>query len=702
MNQTQAEVENLTDLSSELTLHEYTDFVRDPLPGESERDQNRRKLRYCTFADCSYNTGVISNLRKHLLKRHRIQTAGETSRVRSSGSQELQDLYLNSDHRTRHEIQSTVFSAHLNKDVVRKALVRFIVQQRLALSIVERPSFHTFVQALNPLADETIVPVSHSAIRTAIQSHWYEEKLILQRELQTAASKINISLDIWTSPNRILFLAIVAHFVRHDSGHFMKSLLALRQVGGHSGEEQFTVLRTVLEEYEISRNLGAIIGDNATTNDTLCRTIAQWYSDEFDLLWEPEKQRIRCLGHIINLIAQAFLFSGSSTVCSLRDLEIADQEEQEGIELGVVRQGEMRSIGPMGKLHNIVVHIRSSGLRTKEFISKSCKMIPLDNRTRWNSWYTMISTAISLEMHIDFYVKNQPDLQRDILESKDWELLRTTAAFLKMFKDICLGSEGDGKSLSSTLPSLWILRWHIMAFLDKHKMKAKKTDFDQDCVVRAEEALLALEKWWNLLWDHPLYQLAVILHPYFRTNWIQETMKNLKIPAREQKQKLQWIKQLWLDFVEECKKKASYEERSDQRSEQEQRKGKRKERARRNTAFLVQQAQDRSIESLNERIFGNWTSSDMLDEWEEYCAEPSLKGIKNLLEWWQDSVRRERWPLLSQLAMEIHSIPPMSDEPERVFSGGRRTITWERSRLSAETIEVTECLQHWLSQRIKG
>ena len=37
----------------------------------------------------------------------------------------------------------------------------------------------------------------------------------------------------------------------------------------------------------------------------------------------------------------------------------------------------------------------------------------------------------------------------------------------------------------------------------------------------------------------------------------------------------------------------------------------------------------------------------------------------------------------------------MSDEAERVFSGARRTISWDRSQLSPKTIEAVECLKHW-------
>jgi hypothetical protein len=47
------------------------------------------------------------------------------------------------------------------------------------------------------------------------------------------------------------------------------------------------------------------------------------------------------------------------------------------------------------------------------------------------------------------------------------------------------------------------------------------------------------------------------------------------------------------------------------------------------------------------------------------------------------------------MAINILSIPPMSDEPERVFSGGRRTVTWDRAQMEAETIKIRECLKHW-------
>ena len=48
------------------------------------------------------------------------------------------------------------------------------------------------------------------------------------------------------------------------------------------------------------------------------------------------------------------------------------------------------------------------------------------------------------------------------------------------------------------------------------------------------------------------------------------------------------------------------------------------------------------------------------------------------------------------MAITIFSIPPMSAEPERVFSGTKHTIAPERIRLGPEMVEVSECIKSWV------
>ena len=66
------------------------------------------------------------------------------------------------------------------------------------------------------------------------------------------------------------------------------------------------------------------------------------------------------------------------------------------------------------------------------------------------------------------------------------------------------------------------------------------------------------------------------------------------------------------------------------------------------------------------------------------------------LSWWLEEVQRRTYPSLSRFAIDILSIPAMSAEPERVFSGCRRTISWQRMRLGVKAVEEGECLKSWM------
>ena len=83
-------------------------------------------------------------------------------------------------------------------------------------------------------------------------------------------------------------------------------------VSGHAGEDQFLVLKPTIQEYSIIEKLGALTSDNSGTNDTLCSVIEVFLrqSNYTKQSWDADKQRIRCIRHIINLIVKAFLFKG--------------------------------------------------------------------------------------------------------------------------------------------------------------------------------------------------------------------------------------------------------------------------------------------------------------------------------------------------------------------------------------------------------
>jgi hypothetical protein len=84
------------------------------------------------------------------------------------------------------------------------------------------------------------------------------------------------------------------------------------------------------------------------------------------------------------------------------------------------------------------------------------------------------------------------------------------------------------------------------------------------------------------------------------------------------------------------------------------------------------------------------------NEYEDYNSQESYDiGKQGALAWWSQDMQREYWPRLSLIAINILSIPLISDEPERVFSGAHRIVSWDRRQMEAEIIEIRECLKHW-------
>jgi hypothetical protein len=99
--------------------------------------------------------------------------------------------------------------------------------------------------------------------------------------------------------------------------------------------------------------------------------------------WDIEEWRIRYIGHIINLIIQAFLFAD---VIGVEELESYNSQD-ETIELAdkeVIRT-KFRLLEPLGQVYNIIIYIRGSPGYIVAFKALVKRLILMDNCTRWNS-----------------------------------------------------------------------------------------------------------------------------------------------------------------------------------------------------------------------------------------------------------------------------------------------------------------------------
>jgi len=175
------------------------------------------------------------------------------------------------------------------------------------------------------------------------------------------------------------------------------------------------------------------------------------------------------MGHILNLIVQAFLFL---SVDDEEEIGSYDEEATADEELEERRQKERATsirtkMGVMGKVHNIVIHIRASPQRTSEFIEAAGKTIPLDNRTRWNSWFRMLQTTLeppilnAVRDYTERYITQGTLDRRDELSNSDIALLRTIASFLGVFDSASLFLQGQQSTIERVLEAVEIIKEHL-------------------------------------------------------------------------------------------------------------------------------------------------------------------------------------------------------------------------------------------------
>jgi hypothetical protein len=485
------------------SIHKHT---RTATKEEKAHTKKRYFCKYCPPQDPkghhSSTVGLQGHLRKHNIEWNPAENQEHTT-AKDQGERSLLELYQML--LARGEVQGLegeVLKRTVHRNTIKQALLDLIIVRRLPFSCVEWPEFHAFVKALNREAP-SIIPVHHSTITAWILEHYTESQDIVRKVLQSAKTNIHLAVDIWTSPSHALLLGICASFVDIQD-EYQNLLIALRTVSSQSGADQWEALRPALIEYGIETKIGALVGDNAGSNDVLCRTIGQWLSLEYKINWIATHQRIRCQGHVINLIVQAFLFSSKKDEKLMNsydkeDEEQDEEEEEEEEEEEVVQQApplvkrkdkkkkkdeelepasdekqrergrNIRNImGPIGKLHNHVIHIRSSANRTTWFIERAGKMIPLDNRTRWNSWFLMLCVALEdkVKAGLQLYVEDyKDDLKDDILSISEWIHLRTIRDFLQSFHEATLFLQGDRTTLERVLESVDVLKDMIQTAL---------------------------------------------------------------------------------------------------------------------------------------------------------------------------------------------------------------------------------------------
>jgi hypothetical protein len=200
-------------------------------------------------------------------------------------------------------------------------LLQLFILEGISFSKVEAKAFKELLTYLQPQLRDCIP--SRRSLRRYIAAAYSEGLQSVEKALQQATTRINISFDLWTSPGRRLaLLGVVAHYL--DTNHQPKAVLLVlpRLYGAHTGRSIASTITELLDHFNLRTRFGHIITDNASENTACTNLLSE------ELTTDLRKRHILCMGYIINLVAHQILF-GEDVEAFEDSLENVAREELE-------------------------------------------------------------------------------------------------------------------------------------------------------------------------------------------------------------------------------------------------------------------------------------------------------------------------------------------------------------------------------------
>ena len=305
-------------------------------------------------------TGGTHIIRKHLKNSHRIDpSASSVALKRQQDGTSIEAAILRGKENSllkevvrRNELMST--SIQIDKTTLEFLYITWIVTDDISFRQVTHPAFRHFLEYINPMANQ-LLPAAASTVQIYIEKLFDEGKRRIRHMMLCALSDIHVACDMWSSPNYLGLLGVVAHFT-NERTQLVSVTIALSEVKGlHSGENQARAVADILNDFHIRNKLGYFVMDNAHSNDTLIEHIAAGLKDD-GIIYDHRQKRLRCNGHVINLAVQAFLFGQE-----VDDYEFPTEAYDRPSD---IQLNKWRKLGPLGKLHNIIGWIMGSNQQT--------------------------------------------------------------------------------------------------------------------------------------------------------------------------------------------------------------------------------------------------------------------------------------------------------------------------------------------------
>jgi RimJ/RimL family protein N-acetyltransferase len=238
------------------------------------RNHNGKSIWQCRYCLKEYiESGGTTIITGHL-KEHGISISSTQETRTASIQNNITDAFHKAEQSNqKRRCLSTIATHDLDPAVIEQLYVRWITTCSVSFRMATLPEFRALLCYLNPEIDNWL-PHSIPTIRTWTLRTFEAQKHRIKREVQSALSRVHFTVDLWTSPNALAILGMIAHYTS-ESGQLEHSVLALRELDGkHTGQNIASSIMQIINDYGVASKVGYFMMDNADNNDTMMEALS--------------------------------------------------------------------------------------------------------------------------------------------------------------------------------------------------------------------------------------------------------------------------------------------------------------------------------------------------------------------------------------------------------------------------------------------
>jgi hypothetical protein len=298
------------------------------------------------------------------------------------------------------------------------------------------------------------------------------------------------------------------------------------------------------------------------------------------------------------------------------------------------------------------------------------KRIALDCKTRWNSTYIMLSTALLYQDVFERLAARAPCVPTQ----EDWQFAQELCDRLKLFYDVTEVLSGT----SYVTANLFFPK------ITNIYLAIKK--WQSSSVPKVEEMSTKMKEKFNKYWSdvHGLMAVAAILDPRYKLHLLNALFLKIHESESIATAAVNKVKDLLYNLVLE------YQDSME-------------------SVATTDGAQSRQSSAPASTVVEDWMeafddymskkpqvrSTYVRTELDLYLEEEVLPRTQELdiIQWWK--VGGLKYPTLRKIARDVLAIPVTTVASESVFSTGGRIISPHRSRLAPSMVQALMCMQAW-------